>query len=184
MPPSRQSASKKTSTRPSTRPIPERTQRVRAGMRHMFAGRSTIGSQSSPPESPKTPQVVLNQSNWSSTRLAIPYISRTRTTPPSTAQNSAPASTANVQAQASSGPTAPERVRRQRAFHAISVLSGQTRSNNGRGFVDPADQHLAELAREGRRRRHKSTDISRRRTTKAKRKLRSKIVTCFVSGMV
>jgi hypothetical protein len=183
MPPTRPTASRR-STRSTSHPSPARVGRVRAGMRQMFSGRSTVGTQDSPPDSPKTPRLVLGLNNLSSTRLVIPYLSRTTTTPSPESTETPTRTTPNSDAPAASGPAPPDAVRLQPAYNDIAVLSVQTRRDSRPGFVDPAEQHLAQLASEGRRRRHKSTDISRRRAAKAKTKLRSQIVACFVSGMV
>jgi hypothetical protein len=183
MPPTRQAASRH-STRSTTRPPPSRIERVRVNMNQMFSGRSTLGMQSSPPESPKTPRLALGLNNLSSTRLVIPHL--TRTTPPSPNSPRPPSGLApNDEIPTYSEPTAPDPARLQPAYHDIAVLSVQTRHNSARRFVDPAEEHLAELAGEARRRRHKTTAGGRRCATKTKsKKMRSKILTCFISGIV
>lgn len=151
----------------------------------MFSGRSSVGSQSLSPESPKTPRLPLGLNNLSSTRLAIPHASRLATTSSPHSLHPSSRSSTETEILTSFQPTAPEPVHQHRAYNGISVLSVQTRHQTGRRFVDPAEQQLAELANEGRRRRPKTHNVERRRSSRVKKpRLRSKILTCFISGVV
>ena len=151
----------------------------------MFSGRSSVGTQSPTPESPKTPQLALALNNPSSTSLAIPHTSSSTTTPSLHAVSPLSQSATDTGIPTTPQPATPGPVRLQQAYHDISVLSVQTRHQTPRRFVDPAEQQLAELANDARRRRHKTQGVERRRSPRAKKpKLRAKILTCFVSGVV
>jgi hypothetical protein len=158
----------------TTRPPPSTAGRVRTGVQQMFSGRSSVGTQSPTPESPKTPRLALALNNPSST-----------TTPSSHAVSPLSQSATDTGIPATPQPAAPGPVRHQQTYHDISVLSVQTRHQTPRRFVDPGEHQLAELANEARRRRHKTQGGERRRSPRAKKpKLRAKILTCFVSGVV
>jgi hypothetical protein len=179
------SSRRSTSARSTTHPPPSRIERARAGIHQMFSGRSSVGTQSSPPESPKTPRLALGLNNLSSTRLVIPYLSRSATTPSPNSPPAASQSARNTEPPTVPEPTASNLVRQQNAYHDISVLSVQTSHHSARRFADPAEQQLEELANEGRRRRHKTYQVERRCAPKVKSaKVRSKILTCFISGVV
>ena len=178
-------------SRQTVRPPPSRLESVRNGINQLFTGRSTVGqARSQTPESPKTPRPALGLQNLPSTRINIPYLNRTpsrsssRSSRPSTA---ASRTVRNPLATFISRPTGPRRQESQDSTHTIPppVRRSSTRRFVG---VDPAELHLAELAHAGRRRRGRKTrnrNMERRCAPKIKnRKIRSKILSCFVSGIV
>jgi hypothetical protein len=192
MPSTRQSSSRRSSTTQSSRPAPSRLENVRAGINQLFTGRSTVGRvRSQPPESPKAPRLVLGLQNFSSTRLAVPYLNRTATstpTPPSPTAAS-PRSAHSPSTPLSSRPITPNALRHHTSRQpSVSTIPPQVRHNSSRRFVgiDPAEVHLAELANVGRqRRKNKPKQSERTCAPKIKnRKIRAKILSCFISGLV
>ncbi|KAH8687670.1 hypothetical protein BGZ60DRAFT_522319 [Tricladium varicosporioides] len=183
MPPVRQNPPRRLSSRDSSRPASSRIEGIRTGINHLFTGRSRIGTpRSHTPESPKTPRLALGLGNLSSTRIVIPYLTRTNT-------NSSQSSQTPIRPQhtphtsVSSRPIAPNPHQQQAP---VSTIPPQIRHNGARRFrgVDPAETHLAELAEAGRRRRNKVRSSERRCGPKIKnRKIRAKILTCFISGL-
>jgi hypothetical protein len=197
MPPIRPSNSRRSpSDRPSRPSQSSRLDGVRAGIHQLFTGRSTVGPRSPTPDSPKTPRFVLGLPNLSSTRLNVPYLSRTpsvprrsntqrsNTTPTASSSQSPESPTTPI----SSRPITPNSLRQQVQQPAVSAVPYHVRNNSARRFVgvDPAEHHLAELAQAGReRRRHKRRHRERVCAPKIKnRKIRAKILSCFISGMV
>src|SRR4051812_11037545 len=91
MPPRRELEERRSRrTNTSRRPAPSTLGEMRQGIGHMFTRRPRVvpapesvesGDQL---ESPKTPRLVLGLQNFSSTRLAIPYLNRNSTSLPST----------------------------------------------------------------------------------------------------
>lgn len=159
--------------RSTTRPLPLAVGRLRAGIQQMFSGRSSVGTPSSPPDSPKTPRLPLDPNNLSSRTEPAPDYSRYSSQP---AANPLPPTTTR--------PAATHTPQQRPVYSGISILSFQTGRRPPRPFVDPEEQQLAELANEGRRRRHK-TPVEKKCFPKIKSKrTRSKMVTCVVSGLV
>jgi hypothetical protein len=186
MPLIRQTATRRSPpTRSTTRRPASRIEQIRVGILQMFSGRSTVGNASSPPQSPKTPRLELALNNISSTRLVLPHLSRTTTTPSPQSPHSLPQYTPTIEALASSRPTTGNSLREQSRQLNTSALPSHYRHNSTHRFVDPAEQHLAALVGEGRRRKHKTHEIERRCGPKVKNdKIRAKIWSCFVSGLV
>jgi hypothetical protein len=179
--------------RPS-RPVPSRLQNVRVGINQLFTGRSRVGlPRSQSPESPKTPRLALGLQNLPSTRIHIPYLNRTsstgsnRSTRPNTA---VPRPSRNPLTSFTSRPITPRALQQEARVPSHTTIPPPIGRSSGRRFVgvDPAELHLAELAHVGRRRRrHKSRNrrADRRCGPKIKnRKIRQKILSCFVSGIV
>jgi hypothetical protein len=197
MPPIRQNNSRRSPSERSSRPSQSsRLEGVRAGIHQLFTGRSTLGPRSPTPDSPKTPRFVLGLPNLSTTRLNVPYITRTPSVPHRSntqRSNNSPSASSSHSAESSttpisSRPITPNSLRQQIQQPAVSAVPSHVRHNLARRFVgvDPAEQHLAELAEAGReRRRHKRRRRERTCAPKTKnRKIRAKILSCFISGMV
>jgi hypothetical protein len=185
MPPVRQNGHRRQQSSESSRGPQSRIEGIRTGINSLFSGRSRVGPpRSRTPESPKTPRLALGLGNFSSTRLVIPYLTRTNTTSrPPTRQNT----------PISSRPITADSLRNSlRQQDTILPLSNPPRharhnSHTARRFVgvDPAELHLAELAETGRRRRQRKAKESRRCAPKiTNKKIRAKILSCFISGLV
>jgi hypothetical protein len=197
MPPVRQSNHRRSSSARASRPSQfSRLGGLRAGIHQLFSGRSTVGPRSPTPDSPKSPRFVLGLPNLPTTRLNVPYLNRTASNPSrSNSQHSyaapAPSSppiTESIATPISSRPITPNSLRQQVQQPDVSAAPSHVRHNSARRFVgvDPAEQHLAELAQAGRdRRRRKRKHKGRTCGPKIKnRKIRAKILTCFISGLV
>ena len=195
--PSTSESTRRSSASQSSRRAPSRLENVRVGINQLFTGRSRVGlPRSQTPESPKTPRVALGLQNLPSTRINIPYLHRTssqssnRSTQPST---SVSPSAHNPLTPFSSRPITPRALRQETRDSIDSTnttLPPPFRRSSTRRFigVDPAELHLAELAHAGRRRRRqkaRNRHTDRRCAPKIKnRKIRQKILSCFVSGLV
>jgi hypothetical protein len=200
MPPIRQNNPRRPSSGRSSRPTQSsRLDGVRAGIHQLFSGRSTVGPRSPTPDSPKSPRFVLGLPNLSTTRLNVPYLTRTASNPSRSHSQRSHTSPVSSSSRSTEGPTTPissrpitpNSLRQQIQQPTISAAPTHARQNSTRRFVgvDPAEQHLAELAQAGReRRRHKRRHRERAERTcgpKIKnRKIRSKILSCFISGLV
>jgi hypothetical protein len=167
----------------------------------MFSGRSRVGTspRNSMPDSPKTPRIALGLGNLPSTRLHIPYLSRSNT---SSSQRSARSASLNSPrsfrhhpyTSLDDRPTTANSVRQDAPQPPVPAAqsseprqSSRQRSPQRRFVgVDPAELHLAELAETGRRRRRrKSPRLDRICLPKVKnKKIRAKILSTFISGMV
>jgi hypothetical protein len=181
---------------PSERRHPRQNSRLdgmRTGLHQLFNGRSTVGPRNPTLDSPKSPRFVLGLPNLSTTRLNVPYLDRTPSVPRrSNTQRSnsspTPSPSRSPQTPSDSRPSSPESLRLYIQQPPVSVAPSHVRHHSARRFVgvDPAELHLAELAQSGRgRRRHKSRNRERTCAPKIKnRKIRAKILSCFVSGMV
>ena len=191
-------SSQRASAQSSRRQI-SRLENVRMGINEMFTGRSRVGRarsirhspgtalESSDLQSPKSPRFVLGLNNLSSTTLAIPYLNRSA--PPSPV-SATPISAHSLPAPISSRPITPNSFRQQvQRQQNISTVPSHIRHNSERRFrgVDPAELRLIELAEDGRRRRRRGSKSNRTRScspqTKNK-KVRRKILTCIISGLV
>lgn len=196
MPSSDENTPRRASASHTSRPVPSRLQNVRVGINQLFTGRSRVGlPRSHSPESPKTPRLALGLQNLPSTRINIPYLNRTsstssdRSTRPNTA---APRSIRNPLAPFITRPITPRGLREGARDSPNTTVPPPVQRSSGRRFVgvDPAELHLAELAQVGRRRRRQKSrarhrDSERRCGPKIKnRKIRQKILSCFVSGIV
>ena len=179
-----------------SRTVPSRLQNVRVGINQLFTGRSSVGlPRSRSPESPKTPRLALGLQNLPSTRIHIPYLNRTsstssdRSTRPSTA---VPRSTRNPLTPFSSRSIIPGAREQENQDSTDTTVPPPTRRSSGRRFVgvDPAELHLAELAQTGRRRRRQKSRARHRHAERRcgpkikNRRIRQKILSCFVSGIV
>jgi len=209
----------------SSRPAPpSRLENVRRGIQGLFTGSSAVvrtrrGSVQVP-ESPKTPRPIptprpiLGLSNMPTTRLNIPFLSRSRSDArsysrsesrlnsrtESRAQSRNSSHTAVPPAQSPLSPysantpsalgSVPTNVwHRQIQQLDLSYPRRHRRQSSSRRFVgvDPEELHLAQLAEVGRRRRDKQrpSKSERRCAPKIKnRKIRSKMLSCFVSAIV
>jgi hypothetical protein len=187
MPPVRQNGHRRHPSSEFSRGPPSRIEGIRTGMNQLFSGRSRVGPpRSRTPESPKTPRLALGLGNFSSTRLVIPYLTRTNTTSrPPTRQDTPPISSRPITAN-----SLRNSLRQQNTILPISNPPRHARHNShtARRFVgvDPAELHLAELAETGRRRRQrKARERERRCMPKIRnKKIRAKILSCFISGLV
>ena len=185
MPPVRQNGHRRQISSESSRERPSRLEGIRTGVNHLFSGRSRVGTpRSRTPESPKTPRLALGLGNFSSTRLVIPYLTRTNTNPSPSPTRHDPHS------PISSRPITAHSLRQQTTILPTSSVPPHVRQNShsARRFVgvDPAELHLADLADSGRRRRrNKTRQREPRCAPKIKnRKIRAKILSCFISGLV
>lgn len=174
-----------------TRTNPTTFQNIRKGINRLFSGQSRVGTTRTTseevPESPKTPRLALGLHDLPSTRLHIPYLNRTRS---NGSQDSRPSSQRSQRtlAPTRSRPILPTAIRQQtqQQSHPPSrVPSRQRRSSSSRRFVgvDPAEHQLAELAASGRRGRRVSKRIRCMPQIKS-RKIRGKVLSCFISGIV
>lgn len=163
----------------------------------MFSGRSTVGARRIP-ESPKEPNQQLGLHNMpSTTRIQIPYLSRRNSdvnTPLASPRSSRPARSIRnaftpMRSRSSSMRSMSNSLRQEQEAAQVPVPPPIHRSSSGaRRFVgvDPAELHLAELAHSGRRRRkQRSRDPLGGFAPRIKnKKIRAKILSCFLSGLV
>ena len=214
MSPLRQNRLDRSSTRVAVLPeegSPSRLENIRISIHGLFSGRSSVGRSrrgSLPtPDSPKSPQPAptLQPVAGLGSRLIIPYLHRSASQSDSRSQSRADSRTGSHVAAL---PPAPD----YQSIHTpdtplsarpITPTSwGQIRQSNDttrlemahhspRRFVgvDPAEQRLAALAQDARRRRRQKSrrsDSGRRRCGPKirNRKIRNKILSCFVSGIV
>jgi hypothetical protein len=171
-----------------------RLENVRIGINQLFTGRSRVGlPRTQTPESPKTPRLALGLQNLPSTRINIPYLNRTSST--SSNRSTRPnvgvlRSARNPLTPFSSRPLTPRALRQETQDSTETAIPPPVGRSSTRRFigVDPAELHLAELAHAGRRRRRQKSrnrHAERRCAPKIKnRKIRAKILSCFVSGLV
>ncbi|KAG0653016.1 hypothetical protein D0Z07_0098 [Hyphodiscus hymeniophilus] len=179
----------------SRRNQPSRLDGVRMGIHSLFSGRSTVGPRNPTPDSPKSPRFVLGLPNLSTTRLNVPYLTRSASNPSrshsqrSQASQGTPSSLSaeSPTTPISSRPITPNSLREELEEPTVSADQSHVRSGSARRFVgvDPAERHLAELAQAGReRQKHKRRHKERTCAPKIKnRKIRAKILICFISGM-
>jgi hypothetical protein len=193
MPSATENTRRSSASQPSRR-APSRLDNVRVGINQLFTGRSRVGlPRSQTPESPKTPRLALGLQDLPSTRIHIPYLNRTSSTSSnrSTRPNTAvPRPARNPLTPFSSRPITPRALRQETRDFTDTTIPPPVRRSSTRRFigVDPAELHLAELAHAGRRRRRQKSrnrQAERRCAPKIKnRKIRQKILSCFVSGLV
>jgi hypothetical protein len=174
--------------RARTNPI--KLQNVRRGINRLFSGQSRVGTTRNiadeVPESPKTPRLALGLHDLPSTRLHIPYLNRTRS---NGSQDSRPSSQRSHRTltPTRSQSNLPITVRQQiqQRLPLPTESNEPQRSSSPRRFVgvDPAELQLAELAATGRRHRRVSKRIRCMPQIK-NRKIRGKILSCFISGIV
>lgn len=174
--------------------IPARVVDMRRGIGQMFSNESRSGRRRAEVvniepalESPKTPRLVLGQ-NFSTTRLAIPYLNRPSVSLPSSPVFSNPPPVpARSSPPVTQGPL-PALPRASPTHHTRPGRSRERRESPRRDEVgvEPADAHLAELADIGRRRRKgKFSRKERRCGPKFKhRRIRAKALSCMISGLV
>jgi len=162
---------------------------MRRNIGMMFSGESRVGRQrisviGSALESPKTPRLVLGLQNFSSTRLAIPYLNRTSISLPSSPVVPSPPPAP------SRSPSSAQSPQHSLQTTTIYVVPSRGQRNSPRREnigVEPADVHLAELADIGRRRRRKGKSKKSRRQCGPKfkhKRIRAKILTCTISALV
>jgi hypothetical protein len=196
MPASNENTPRRSSASQPSRPVASRLQNVRVGINQLFTGRSMVGQpRSQSPESPKTPRLALGLQNLPSTRINIPYLNRTsstssdRSTRPNT---TVPRTTRNPLTPFGSRPIPPRGLQQETRDSPDTTIPPPVRRSSGRRFVgvDPAELHLAELAQVGRRRRRQKSRARHRHAERRcgpkikNRKIRQKILSCFVSGIV
>jgi len=188
-----------------------RLQNFRININGLFAGRSSVGGsrRGSPPipESPKSPRPVpiLQPVAGLGSRLVIPYLNRSASQSESRSHSR---TESRLDSHSESLPPSPEY---QSIYTPDSPLSprpitpnswGQIWQSNDttrpervqqshRRFVgvDPAEQRLAALAQDSRRRRRQKSRRSDTRRSRCgpkirNRRIRNKILACFVSGIV
>jgi hypothetical protein len=189
----RQNDLERLSSRDTVRRQPSRVEGIRTSINHLFSGRSRVGSQhrSHTPDSPKTPQLPLGLGNFSSTRLNIPYLSRSNSgssiRTPIRAEHS-PRSPIFAQQAAAPLRRETRRIPENNTVVPSNLPQAHYNPPAARRFVGvgPEDDRLAQLAETGRRRRrNKPRSATRRCAPKIKnRKIRAKILSCFISGLV
>ncbi|KAL2071233.1 hypothetical protein VTL71DRAFT_12468 [Oculimacula yallundae] len=170
-----------------------RVERLRSGMNGWFNGQSRVGTpRREVPDSPKTPRYTpgLQELRLPSTRLHIPYLTRSDSSQSlrDRALLASPRSGRHPFAPISSPPRAAASERPHTRRPSDENVPTRTQQPIARRFtgVDPAELHLADLAAAGRRRRgtQKTRRSERLCGPKIKnRKIRAKILSCFVSGM-
>ncbi|KAK6597891.1 hypothetical protein H4I96_08843 [Botrytis cinerea] len=136
-----------------------RLEEIRGGLNSVFAGRSSVEARNRSPESHKAPRLV-GLSNLPSTRIHIPGLTTSRS---STRRNSAAAEPTLPQHEERRLPPIATRSHSRLSRSAqlpavaspISTMPPRVQRRSDRRFlsVDPAEQHLADLANRGRRRR-------------------------------
>ncbi|KAF7887435.1 hypothetical protein EAF00_009729 [Botryotinia globosa] len=136
-----------------------RLQEIRGGLNSVFSGRSSAEARSPSPESPKAPRLV-GLSNLPSTQIHIPGLTTSRS---STRRNSAAAEPILPRYEERRPPPVATRSNSRLSQSTqlpavsspISTIPPRVRRRSERRFlsVDPAEQHLADLADRGRRRR-------------------------------
>lgn len=171
-----------------------RLEDIREGLHSLFAGQSSVGARSASPESHKAPRLV-GLGNLPSTRIHTPGLTISRSSTrrssaaveptlprheepplPPVASRSASIFSQSTQLPAVSSPisTIPPRVQRRSDRRFLSV--------------DPNEQHLADLADRGRRRRgtprgtHESRGMCAPKIRN--KRIRQKIVHSLISGLV
>ena len=172
--------------------------------RHFESGRSTVGPpRSDSPDSPKSPRFVLGLPNLTTTRLNVPYLTRSTSNPTRSNSQRSSSQRSNVSpispsesvetpsTPVHSRPITPDSWREQVQQPPLSAAPSYVRDNSSRRFVgiDPAEQHLAELAQVGRDRTRRHKRRRRRKERKCgpkikSKRIRAKILLCFILGMV
>lgn len=171
-----------------------RLEEIRGGLNSLFSGRSSAEARSPSPESPKAPRLV-GLSNLPSTRIHIPGLTISRS---STRRNSAAAEPTLPRHEERRPPPVATRSNSRLSQSTqlpavsspISTIPPRVRRRSERRFlsVDPAEQHLADLADRGRRRRGtpRGTQESGRGCAPRLRnkRIRQKILHSLISGLV
>ncbi|KAA8565024.1 hypothetical protein EYC84_010789 [Monilinia fructicola] len=168
-----------------------RLEDIRGGLHSLFSGRSSVGARSPSPGSPKAPRLV-GLGNLPSTRIHIPGLTISQS---STRRNSAAAEPILPRHEETLLPPVVTRTNRRSqstrpptASSPISTIPPQVQRRSERRFlsVDPAEQHLADLANRGRRRgtprgagENRGTCVPRIRN----KRIRQKIVHSLISGL-
>lgn len=188
MPPIRSTATRRsTSVQPTMQAPASRIENVRVGIHQLFSGRSSVGTRRSSLQSPKAPRLALGLDNSSSTRLVLPDLTQTMTATSAHPRiSSLPESSQSAPVPTSFRPITPNSLRQVEQPY-VSTLPPPAYHNPPRtAGVDPAEQHLAELVHIGRRPRKNKTRLAERRCApKIKnRRIRAKILSCFISGLV
>ena len=215
MPPSRQNRPARSTVRGSVPPrdtSPTRRENVRSNIHRLFAGRSSVGRSRHVgslqiPESPKSPGPVptLQPVAGLGSRLIIPYLYRSASQSDSRSHSRADSRIESPSALSSPSPAY------QSLYHSDTPMAARpiTPSSWGqihqsadttrpertrqspRRFVGvaPAEQRLAALAQDARRRRRQKSRRSEARWGRCgpkirNRRIRNKILCCFVSGIV
>ncbi|KAE8452731.1 hypothetical protein EG329_013003 [Mollisiaceae sp. DMI_Dod_QoI] len=175
----------------TSREPPTRLENVRLSIHQLFSGRSSVGTPRSQtvPESPKTPRIALGLGNLPSTRLVIPYLTRTNTNSSQRSNSplNSPRSLRHPYTALAERPATASSIRQEAPQPPVPAARSEPRRSSPRRFVgvDPAELHLAELAETGRRRRRRKYPKPERRCLpKIKnRKIRAKMLSCFISGL-
>jgi hypothetical protein len=194
MPSPRQNEHRRLSSRETSQLPTSRVEGIRTSINHMFSGRSRVGAASprSPrnhiPDSPKTPQLPLGLGNFSSTRLNLPYLSRSSSVASTirTPVAAEPAPQPSINSQPSTLRRETRRIPESTTLPTSLPRAHYEQSPNRFVGVGPEEQHLADLASTGRRRRNRNKKKTERKCApKIKnRRIRSKILSCFISGLV
>ncbi|KAM0155484.1 hypothetical protein ACHAPG_005832 [Botrytis cinerea] len=170
-----------------------RLEEIRGGLNSVFAGRSSVEARNRSPESHKAPRLV-GLSNLPSTRIHIPGLTTSRS---STRRNSAAAEPTLPQHEERRLPPIATRSHSRLSRSAqlpavaspISTMPPRVQRRSDRRFlsVDPAEQHLADLANRGRRRRGPPRGMQECGRGCAPRirnkRIRQKIVHSLISGL-
>lgn len=161
---------------------------MRQSISQMFVGESRLGRQEAPlPEppldSPKTPRLLLGLQNFSTTRIAIPYLNRNSISLPNSPIGASPPLTPLsirpvVQTTTTHNPPA-----------TISSIPSHVRHNSARRSVgvETAETRSPEMAAVGRTRNKKVKPTKKQRScgpTFKHKRVRAKVLTCIISGLV
>lgn len=174
--PTQSATTRSPSTRSSNNPPTSRMERARA----LFSRRSNVETSTTsttPPQSPKTP-MTLNMEGLSS--FTFPPQTTTTTSPRSSV---GPAQVPTI--IITSQPTTPNSQQQQPQQPSATAVPAGSRPTSAQRFVDPADQHLADLVSEGRRRKNKPEVVERRCFRKiANKETRARVTGTLIAGLV
>ncbi|APA07538.1 hypothetical protein sscle_03g023080 [Sclerotinia sclerotiorum 1980 UF-70] len=169
-----------------------RLEDIREDLHSLFSGRPSVAARSPSPESPKAPRLV-GLDNLPSTRIHIPGLTISQS---STRRNSTAAEPTLPRHEETSLPLvasrSASRISQSMQLPAVSspistIPPGVQRRSDRRFLsIDPAEQHLADLADRGRRRETPRETRGSRRTCAPRlrnKSIRQKIAHSLISGL-
>ncbi|KAM3071442.1 hypothetical protein ACMFMF_007913 [Clarireedia jacksonii] len=177
---------------PSTESANRRQSRlgdIRGGLHSLFSGRASSGETRSPtPESPKAPRLP-GLGGLPSTRIFIPGLTSHRSSMRRSISSTAPVLPQHEDPSLPPPPFNPRpasRFSQSTQLPPISTIPPTVQRRSERRFigVDPAEQHLADLVNDGRRRRRRKSHSRQKCLPRIRnKKIRQKIVSSIVSGI-